>query len=87
MTRVRIRVRAVSFPKFKEGGRLLTHEVVRDAGGLTVLDLWEDALVFAKGHVLVFFSHQESVCPLNPFSRLPCIRPLTQGRLAPRTLL
>lgn len=59
LTRFKYSFTLVSLSKFMEAGRLVTHEEMRDAGALTVFDLWEDALNFAKsGKCVLFFSHQ-----------------------------
>ena len=58
LTRFKYSLNVVHFSKFVEAGRLVTHEEMRDAGALTVFDLWDDALTFAQSKTIVFFSHQ-----------------------------
>lgn len=58
LTRFKYPFNVVSLKKFQQGGHLLTHEQMRDAGALTVFDTWDDALAFSKKKVVVFFSHQ-----------------------------
>ena len=48
----------VSLARFASPARLTTHEEMRDSGGLTVFDVWEDAVSFANQKTIVFFSHQ-----------------------------
>lgn len=58
LTRLKYSLNLISLATFTAAGKLTTHEEMRDAGGLTVIDVWEDAITFASEKTIVFFSHQ-----------------------------
>lgn len=63
LTQLKYPVNLVSLRKFQSAGRLVPHEAMRDAGALTVFDLWGDALSFSRKKVIVFFSHRKLPAP------------------------